>query len=178
MEIRRPNQKDKEDFVQMIAEFEAAGEVMHGGARTWEACGENFEKWLVLLEQQEKEDFLQNGHGRFIQFLSFEKGELVGLSALRLEDTDFVLNHVDHVGYATRPSQRGKGYAKKQLELLVQKARKLGHSKLLLVCHKSNQASRQTILSTQATFEKSANDYEYYWIEVTNEQSQTARMEI
>ena len=50
-----------------------------------------------------------------------------------------------HVGYAVRPSKRGKGYATKALQCLLEEARKMKIYKLMPTCGEANLASRKVI---------------------------------
>ncbi len=74
-----------------------------------------------------------------------------------------------HCGYSVRPSERGRGYAKEMLRLLIQNAKAMGIPGLLLACDENNTASEGTILSNGGLFEKSteANGrvMKRYWIE-------------
>ena len=59
-----------------------------------------------------------------------------------------------HCGYSVRPSERGKGYANEMLRLNIQNAKRMGLSKLLVVCDETNAASEKTILANGGVFEK------------------------
>lgn len=59
-----------------------------------------------------------------------------------------------HCGYSVRPSERGKGYANEMLRLNIQNAKRMGLSKLLVVCDETNAASEKTILANGSVFEK------------------------
>lgn len=50
-----------------------------------------------------------------------------------------------HIGYAIRPSDRGKGYGTKILKLVLPKTSKLGLQKALVTCDVSNIASQKII---------------------------------
>ena len=50
-----------------------------------------------------------------------------------------------HIGYAIRPSKRGKGHGTKMLTLSLAKARELGLRKVLITCDETNMASRRVI---------------------------------
>ena len=58
-----------------------------------------------------------------------------------------------HCGYSVRPSERGKGYANEMLRLNIQNAKRMGLSKLLVVCDETNAASEKTILANGGVFE-------------------------
>ncbi|MBP6931325.1 MAG: GNAT family N-acetyltransferase [Candidatus Pacebacteria bacterium] len=50
-----------------------------------------------------------------------------------------------HIGYAVRPSERGKGYGSIALKLALHKAKELGIEKALVTCADGNIASRKII---------------------------------
>ena len=76
-------------------------------------------------------------------------GRIVGFLCLRHQlaydddDPDFR----SHIGYSIRPSERGKGYAKEQLRLGLEKAKELGLKKFRLICLDTNTGRQKTILA-------------------------------
>ena len=59
------------------------------------------------------------------------------------DDEEFASNF----GYSIRPSERGKGYAKEQLRLGLQKAKAFGLNQVRIVCRDINIGSNKTILA-------------------------------
>ncbi|MBD5394032.1 MAG: GNAT family N-acetyltransferase [Lachnospiraceae bacterium] len=59
------------------------------------------------------------------------------------DDEEFASNF----GYSVRPSERGKGYAKEQLRLGLQKAKAFGLNQVRIVCRDINIGSNKTILA-------------------------------
>ena len=76
-----------------------------------------------------------------------------------------------HCGYTVRPSERGKGYATKMLELGVKKAKELGIPRILVTCDTINIPSEKTIIANGGVYEKTieveGNPIKRYWIDVT-----------
>ena len=89
--------------------------------------------------------------GKITWYLSVRKsdGKLVGAACLRhrLEYDDDDIEFASHIGYSIRPCERGKGYAKEQLRLVLQKAKELGIAPVRIVCLDCNIGSIRTILS-------------------------------
>ena len=81
-------------------------------------------------------------------------GKVVGFSCLRhsLEYDDDDIEFASHIGYSIRPEERGKGYAKEQLRLVLEKAWELGIDPVRIICSDTNDASRRTILACGGRF--------------------------
>lgn len=75
--------------------------------------------------------------------------KIVGFLIFRhkLEYDDDDMEFASNLGYSIRPSERGKGYAKEQLRLGLQKAKESGLSKVRIVCLDTNVGSNKTILA-------------------------------
>ena len=56
-----------------------------------------------------------------------------------------LINIGGHVGYAIRPSERGKGYGTIQLRLVLEKAYEMGIKEVLVTCRENNIGSRKTM---------------------------------
>ena len=52
-----------------------------------------------------------------------------------------------HIAYGIRPSERGKGYATKQLKLALRFAKQIGLQQVVVACDKDNVASAKTAMS-------------------------------
>ena len=119
-------------------EFLDRGERISGGVGLESA--ESYEQWL------RKETVPHYGRVKEAVFLAEdETGRLVGISDIRLQSNDFIRNFAGQVGYSVRPSCRGRGYATDILALILQKARKLGFTELLITCNQPNLASARMI---------------------------------
>ncbi|MFF5287796.1 GNAT family N-acetyltransferase [Paractinoplanes globisporus] len=93
---------------------------------------------------------------------------VLGGIALRHGLNHFLINVGGHIGYGVRPSERRKGLASWALGLILDDARRIGLSRVLITCRVTNEASARTIEKAGGVFEDirgSGNDeVRRYWI--------------
>lgn len=92
----------------------------------------------------------------------------------KLEYDDDDIEFASNFGYSIRPSERGKGYAKEQLRLGLQKAIAFGLDKVRIVCRDINIGSNKTILANGGIYvdtihgEESGLNVNRYEIQMSN----------
>lgn len=77
-----------------------------------------------------------------------------------------------HVGFSVAPEERKKGYGSEMLSQVIEKARQLGISALMLTCDTENEASKRTIVKCGGALDEikkvqyhgEKRCCEYYWI--------------
>lgn len=79
---------------------------------------------------------------------------------MKFELTEFLRSYGGHVGYATRPSDRGRGLVTQMLEQGKKIAKGFGMDRLLCVCDDDNDASEKVILKNGGVFENALYDPE------------------
>lgn len=82
-----------------------------------------------------------------------EQHTYLGCITLRHALTAFLLRAGGHVGYAVRPSARGRGLAAWALRMILPRAQDLAIDRLLVTCDDSNTASSRTIENTGGVLE-------------------------
>ena len=102
-----------------------------------------------------------------------EDNKIVGMIQVRHCFNDYLEKYGGHIGYSVAPSERRKGYARKMLELVLPKCRKVGLERVLITCIKDNIGSRRTILANGGIYESTVYEpgenvhLERYWIDVS-----------
>ena len=100
--------------------------------------------------------FCESMKGKISWYMTVREsdGKIVGFLCLRhqLEYDDDDPEFCSHIGYSIRPSERGKGYAKEQLRLGLEKAKAAGLKKVRLICRDVNIGSIKTILANGGVY--------------------------
>ncbi len=103
---------------------------------------ERVEDWLRACEAEK---------GRITWFLTRRErdGKTVGCACLRhsLACDDDEGEFASHIGYSIRPDERGKGYGREQLRLVLEQARRIGLRRVRIICLDTNRASAAVIRS-------------------------------
>lgn len=131
------------------------------------------EDWFDWVLKNESLETCAKGWVPSVQYLCIRKSDnrLVGMADIRLTLNDYLFEFGGNIGYSIRKSERGKGYAKKQLQMALAELRKLGVYKVLITCYSTNEASQKVILSANGVYENEAYDEsdqsmtQRYWID-------------
>lgn len=97
-------------------------------------------------------------------FWLFIEGVPIGYGKVRHYLTDKLKVEGGHVGYAIRPSQRGKGYGKLLLKLLLAEANKLDIESVLVTVKNENKPSIQVALANSGVIDKVDEVRHYIWL--------------
>jgi len=106
------------------------------------------------------------------QYMLVHEGSkrILGMINFRHTLNEFLAKLGGHIGYAIRPSERRKGYAKAMLALCLEECRKYGLDKVLITCDDGNEASYRTIEACggklQDTIDRNGEGMtRRYWVE-------------
>lgn len=163
-------------FRQEVLEFDSENEDQFAGCSGLRQS-ESAEAWIHRCELM-KDDIRCKEVGISVpshMYLAVREKDnrIVGIIDLRHHINHPVLGTWGgHCGYTVRPDERGNGYAKKMLQLNLEKARGMGIKELLVTCDSTNYASEKTILYNGGRFEKEIDvdgvKMKRYWVSATN----------
>ena len=129
----------------------------------------NFDYYLDNLELKEP----KNGYVPDSTFfaLDVERNIFVGAINIRHYLNEKLLLDGGHIGDGVRPSERRKGYATEIIRLGLEECKKLGITKVLIVCDKGNIGSRKSILNNGGVLENEIDVdgtiAQRYWIDLS-----------
>ncbi|HDX9578747.1 TPA: GNAT family N-acetyltransferase [Bacillus pseudomycoides] len=133
---------------------------------------DSINEWLEKVRTQEKGETLPPNRVPSTQYLSIEKGKLIGVINIRHRLTPELLMESGHIGYSVHPDERRKGYAAEQLRLSLLEAKKLGLERVLITCDKANIGSAKTIqkvggiLENEVISPNTGEIVQRYWVEL------------
>ena len=148
-----PAERHEADVRSFYREIAQAGNTCIG----YGSAGD-FAVWLAEMRNRHTGTDLPDGYVREDFYLCCEGDLLVGVFSLKFELTDFLLHYGGHIGYAVRPSQRGRGLASQMLRQGLALARASGLSRVLCVCDEDNPASEAVILKNGGILENRLYD--------------------
>ena len=159
-------------LAEMIDEWKIDQEVNHTNHSPWAIFKNDyhvFDYYLENLELKEPKEWKVPDSVFFL--LDVDRNILLGAVNIRHYLNDYLLKYAGHIGDGIRPSERRKGYATEMIRLSLIECRKLGISKVLMVCDKSNIASRKSIIKNGGILENEFLDdkgevQQRFWIDL------------
>ncbi|HEU5226316.1 MAG TPA: GNAT family N-acetyltransferase [Ktedonobacteraceae bacterium] len=131
-------------YLDMVNEFMQAGEEY--GYNNVELAREDFAQFVRELEEEAEGIGLPPGMPAQQTYLLLKDGQtVIGEIRFRPNLVPPYEKYSGHIGYNIRPLQRGKGYATRQLALLLDEARKLQLAGVSLTIDDENPASVRVI---------------------------------
>lgn len=140
-----PKLSDEKDWKEYIDEFAKANPQSHPLDFR---VGDDYKKWLEKKENERFGKNLEEGRVPSSVYFLKEKGKeriLAHLSIRHSIDNEFLSRVGGHIGYGTRPSERGKGYATALLGLALEECKKLGIERPMITCKRNNLPSAKCI---------------------------------
>lgn len=151
MELIKPTAEYGESYMKAVQEFEDEGRT---GFWNHDRVPASAEEYIERTKKDERGEDLPENWVPSTTYWLVDEGEFIGHINIRHELNDNLKQQGGHIGYAVRPSERGKGYGKKLLELGLEKAKnEIGIKNILLTCDTGNTPSLKLIEGTGAKFE-------------------------
>ena len=172
--LELPTLERKQEAIDYITEHNDAKSNINGSGGLDKGVTD-YEAWLkkIILEEDPNTCPPDRAPAYTYFFIREDDDKIIGMVNLRYILTDFLLKYAGNIGYGIRPTERGKGYSKILLYLVLQKCKELNLEKVLLSADERNPASWKTIEALGGELEnKVPNIYEEgeilcrYWINV------------
>lgn len=146
----RPHARFRDSYVAALREGFVWGTRAAPDAAAIAFIAGHFSDYLRTLDADGQ--IITSAHGRpqpgtpsLTFWLVAEAGFIGAVSIRPRVDTHALAHYGGHVGYAIRPSQRGRGYGRRQLALALDLCRGMGIGIARLSCAEDNAASRRVI---------------------------------
>ena len=154
-------------LVDMMSEWVATGEkIVPYAIRKNDYT--NFDYYLANLEIKQEINGLVPDTTLFC--LDVDRDIFVGAVNIRHRLSPQLLLNGGHIGDGIRPSERNKGYGTAMIGLALEQAKKLGLTKVLMVCDKNNVASAKNIIKNGGILENEivvdGITEQRYWIDL------------
>ena len=165
----RPVAERRAELITMMDEF--VTDRIDGGAMGSWTVDElrdpaRFRTWVDLLGRHEAgvdvPDDLVPSTSRWVE----EGGRLVGFISLRHELNAFLLEQGGHIGYAVRPTARGRGIATAATAAMLELCGRRGIDPVLITCDDDNTASATVIERNGGVLEDVRSGKRRYWVTV------------
>lgn len=147
-----PSKEMEEDALQYKEEHFLFGDMqVHGSGGL--AFFDDYDKWLEhinTIRDKNPETGIRTS-----TFFSkrVSDGKLIGCIKIHHSLTDELISG-GNIAYGVRPSERGKGYGKQQLQLCLEYAKNQQISQVIISCDKDNVASARTAMSCGGILKK------------------------
>ena len=170
LELVEASKKHEKQAMEYRQEYINFGEKkINGSSRFMEF--DNYDRWLEkIVRQRNLKPSMSTTPATTYFMIRKTDDKIIGSIQLRHHLTEELLKDGGNIGYGIRPSERGKGYGSKQLHLVLEKAKALGLSKVMISCGKDNRASARVaiqgggVLSGEGFDEDAGEVTEIYWI--------------
>ena len=154
----------------MIDEWRLDQQVNHTNHSPWAIFKNDYHDFDYYLQHLEQKVATPDRVPDSVFFLlDVDKDRLLGAVNIRHYLNDRLLRDGGHIGDGIRPSERRKGYGTQLLRLALLECKKMGLSRVLIVCDKENVGSAKAIVRNGGVLENEIVDedgvvVQRYWI--------------
>jgi len=171
LKLIKPTKNFEVEFKKTIEEFRSVGE--NNIESMYTRCGDNFDVYLQKTLQAEGGVGLPEGFVPYTSYWTVLQNErIIGFCNFRHYLTSFLKIEGGHIGYSIRPSERKKGYGKRQLALMLEECRWMSYSRVMITCDFDNVGSYKIIeanggkLTGNAISPRSQKKVLQFWIDL------------
>ena len=167
--------EEKEEIERMVKEFAEANDEypFEGLGNFKKGHEESYEEFYKGLEVNKHIDEINPNWANQTSYVLIDKnGHIYGAANIRHELKGKLFEIGGHVGYAIRPSERGKGLGTLILKLTLEKAKDRGLDKVYLGAYEDNVGSWKIMENCNAQFDKIVYEddtnlpIKKYWIDI------------
>src|SRR3989338_7899906 len=144
MKLILPSAEYKDSFIKAVREHKGEAETEPTRSYRNLSIEELETDFGAFVERERRHAEGKNhpqGYVPQTEFWLVDGGEYIGRVSIRARLNGLLLQIGGHIGYNIRPSERGKGYGNKLLELALRKAKEMGIEKVRITCDVDNVAS-------------------------------------
>lgn len=161
-ELKQLSLQDGPEIYEMIQEIPKMENGFMNGANGCSPA--EFQEWLARQTAGSRGEGLADWMVPSTTYWLYVDGRPAGFGKLRHYLTDRLREEGGHIGYAIRPSERGKGYGSILLSKLLEEAKAMGLDQVLLTVWTSNPGSIGVALKNNGTITRTTEDKHYIWI--------------
>lgn len=164
IELRKLSAADGRDVYDMLQEMpqNENGFVNAVNGRSFE----EYTEWLSRSEENARKTEIEDGWKvpQSVYWL-YADGRPVAMGKIRHFLTEKLRREGGHIGYAVRPSERGRGYGTALLGRLLDVCRGMGMDRVLVTVHNDNAASIQAALKNGGIISEITDERHLIWID-------------
>jgi predicted acetyltransferase len=122
--------------------------------------------WVVRNEEISRGVGLPDGYLRQTIYWMYVDGRPVGSAKLRPDLNDALRIEGGNIGYGIRPAERGKGYGRMLLGLMLAESRCQGLERVLVTIDNANAPSLRVAVANGGKLEKRTPERSYFWFDL------------
>jgi predicted acetyltransferase len=143
LRLIEPDEGMREQYLEYIDAFRAAGESQLQDRR--EQVVKDFAGFVQKCRDEAAGRNLASMHVPMTSYWLVRGERIVATCRLRHRLNEVLIQHGGHIGYDARPDERCRGHATRILAMVLEKARQMGLTRVMVTCDKDNAASARVI---------------------------------
>lgn len=157
--LKKLSKDDSKDVFEMLKTIEANENEFKNPVKNMNY--KEFKEWLIEQENWSNEINLPKNYVGQTIFWLYDIDKPVGIGKIRHRLTDYSRQNGGNIGYAISANERGKGYGKAIIKLLIEECESMGIEERLLTVEKYNPISKHVIEKSGGIIVKETTDRWY-----------------